>query len=70
MRETLAPEPKVEKAAPFSTLRGYGGQGRAPKYPLSLWERAGVRAPLAPNPQVEKAAPFSTLRSYHDLQDP
>ncbi len=29
--------------------------------PLSLWERAGVRAPFTVKPPVEKAAPFSTL---------
>jgi len=32
--------------------------------PLSLRERAGVRAPFATKPAVEKAAPFSTLRRY------
>ena len=30
--------------------------------PLTLWERAGVRARFATKPPVEKAAPFSTLR--------
>ena len=32
--------------------------------PLSLRERAGVRAPFATKPAVEKAAPFSTLRCW------
>ncbi len=33
--------------------------------PLSLGERAGVRARLMKNSPTEKIAPFSTLRGYH-----
>ena len=38
--------------------------------PLSLWERAGVRACLTTNSPVEKAAPFSTLRGPSSLGQP
>ena len=55
------PKSPVEKAAPFSTLRRYDADTHSDN-PLSLWERAGVRARLMPQSPVEKAAPFSTLR--------
>ena len=55
------PRSPVEKAAPFSTLRRYDTDTHSAN-PLSLWERAGVRARPMPKSPVEKAVPFSTLR--------
>jgi len=46
-------------------LAAGAGNERPLRRPLSLRERAGVRAHLVAGSPVEKAAPFSTLRSAH-----
>ena len=51
------PQSPVEKAAPFSTLRRYDTDNHSDN-PLSLWERAGVRARPMPQSQWKRLRRF------------